>query len=96
MLSMEMSTVETQSVTGHRMLESLKITDALTLFDLQSRSEDMARSSMRDLTPLAKYTTDGKVLFHRASFTDYILDKSRSGDYFVDIPALSGSIALKI
>lgn len=59
-----------------------------------------AQSCLADLTPIAKYAEVNvgryaiarRLLFHHASFPDYLLDKSRSGDYYVDLDAFNFKI----
>ncbi|KAF5324142.1 hypothetical protein D9619_011137 [Psilocybe cf. subviscida] len=48
-------------------------------------TQEMMLSCLADLTSIAYYSSsDHRLLFHHASFPDYLLDQSRSGDYFVD------------
>ncbi|KAF5322335.1 hypothetical protein D9619_000238 [Psilocybe cf. subviscida] len=58
---------------------------------LQSRNPRytalVVSSCLADLTSIAQY--DGELLFYHASFSDYLLDRSRSGDYFINFDALS-------
>ncbi|KAF5324186.1 hypothetical protein D9619_011178 [Psilocybe cf. subviscida] len=45
-------------------------------------------SCLADITPIAKFKhNSNKMVFHHASFSDYLLDQSRSEDYFVDLAA---------
>lgn len=55
-------------------------------------TEDVVLSCLADLTPLADSGCGHTVLFHHASFPDYLLDESRSTDYYVDIAAFSYKI----
>ncbi|KAF5309487.1 hypothetical protein D9619_012437 [Psilocybe cf. subviscida] len=48
-------------------------------------TKGIVQSCLADLTPIAQYTRHRKLLFHHASFPDYLRDKSRSRGYFVDI-----------
>ncbi|KAF5324340.1 hypothetical protein D9619_011193 [Psilocybe cf. subviscida] len=51
----------------------------------QRYTNPMVLSCLADLTPIAWYASQsGGLLFHHASFSDYLLDQSRSRDYFVD------------
>ncbi|KAF5309459.1 hypothetical protein D9619_012452 [Psilocybe cf. subviscida] len=52
-------------------------------------SEAMLQSCVADLTPIAQYTRNNGLLFYHASFPDYLLDKTRSRGYFVDIDAFN-------
>ncbi|KAF5309496.1 hypothetical protein D9619_012426 [Psilocybe cf. subviscida] len=60
----------------------------------------MIHSCLADLTPIAQYVAEQnewlqaqyKLRFHHASFVDYLLDQSRSKDYFVDFDAFSFNI----
>ncbi|KAF5324206.1 hypothetical protein D9619_011150 [Psilocybe cf. subviscida] len=54
-------------------------------------TKEMILSCLADLTPLAWYK-GGELLFHHASFPDYLLDQSRSREYFVDFAAFSHNI----
>lgn len=47
-------------------------------------TEAIISSCLANLTPIAQYTHNNRLLFHHASFPDYLLDQSRSGDRFVD------------
>lgn len=54
-------------------------------------------SCLADLAPIARYestdsTSGSALLFHHASFADFLSDPSRSGAYFVDVPAFAGKI----
>lgn len=45
-------------------------------------------SCLQDLTPLVQYDLEADaLLFHYASFSDYLLDQSRSQSYFIDTTA---------
>ncbi|KAF5324306.1 hypothetical protein D9619_011196 [Psilocybe cf. subviscida] len=60
-------------------------------------TREIVLSCLADLTPISRYNTqDSNLLFHHASFPDYLLDQSRSGDYFVDTAAFSYQILLVI
>ncbi|KAF5318691.1 hypothetical protein D9619_010658 [Psilocybe cf. subviscida] len=52
-----------------------------------SYTVDAVHSSVSYLTAIAQYTPQGQLVFHHASFPDYVLNQSRSGKYFVDIDA---------
>jgi DnaJ-domain-containing protein 1 len=54
-------------------------------------TEDVVLSCLAELTPIVKYK-DEILLFHHASFSDYLLDQSRSEEYFVDFAAISFKI----
>ncbi|KAF5323775.1 hypothetical protein D9619_012906 [Psilocybe cf. subviscida] len=56
-------------------------------------TKPMVYSCLADLTPLAQYESKShKLLFYHASFSDYLLDQSRSRDHFVDIAAFAYEI----
>ncbi|KAF5309488.1 hypothetical protein D9619_012439 [Psilocybe cf. subviscida] len=55
-------------------------------------TEVIVRSCLAELTSIAQYTEYRELLFHHASFPDYLLDQSRSGEYFVDIDAFNFKI----
>lgn len=52
----------------------------------------MVRSCFADLTPIAKYSDNRRLLFRHASFPDFLLDQSRSGEYFIDLNAFNFKI----
>lgn len=52
----------------------------------QKYTQAMVLSCLANVTPIVGYK-DGKLLFHHALFFDYLLDQSRSRDYFVDLAA---------
>jgi hypothetical protein len=52
----------------------------------------MVHSCLADLTSIALYTDGHALVFHHASFPDYLLQQSRSRDYFVDIDAFNFKI----
>lgn len=55
-------------------------------------TREMVQSCLANLTSTAQYTDDDKLLFYDASFPDYLLDKSRSSNYFVDIDIFNFTI----
>jgi hypothetical protein len=55
-------------------------------------SRAMIHSCLAELTPIVWYTDENELLFHHASFPDYLGDQSRSKDYFVDIDAFNFKI----
>lgn len=60
--------------------------DILRVYD-RKYTVAMVSSCLADLTPIIKYDVGStcSLLFHHASFPDYLLDKSRSRDYYVDL-----------
>lgn len=54
-------------------------------------SADVLHSCLSYLMPIARFE-HGQLCFYHAWLTDYFLDESRSGPYFVDIDAFSASV----
>ncbi|KAF5324219.1 hypothetical protein D9619_011198 [Psilocybe cf. subviscida] len=74
---------------------SATLPSLIELLELYNRkySKAMVLSCLADLTPISQYKSNvDELLFHHASFPDYLLDKSRSMNYFVDITAFSFKI----
>ena len=65
----------------------VKFADLLGIYK-RDYTRARVQSCLADLTPIARYTDTGELLFHHASFPDYLLDHSRSMDYSVDIDEL--------
>ncbi|KAF5309573.1 hypothetical protein D9619_012427 [Psilocybe cf. subviscida] len=70
--------------TSFRQMELAKLLEVYNPIYTQTR----IRSCLADLTPIAQYRFC-HLLFHHASFPDYLLDESRSGNYYVDIDAFN-------
>lgn len=70
----------------------IPLTDLLKSFNGRY-TVPMVLSCLADLTSIAWYRFGHhELLFYHASFTDYLLDQSRSRDYFVDIAGFSYKI----
>lgn len=64
---------------------SVRLIELLGLYD-RKYTDAMIFSCLTDLTPIAWYSSaQQELLFHHASFADYLLDKSRSREYFVNV-----------
>lgn len=48
-------------------------------------TDDVVHSCIADLTSIAFYEFAERLLFYHASFADYLLDQSRSGEYFLNL-----------
>ncbi|KAF5324139.1 hypothetical protein D9619_011134 [Psilocybe cf. subviscida] len=59
--------------------------EVLELYN-QKYTQTTVLSCLADITSIARYQSD-RLLFYHASFSDYLSDQSRSGDYFVDLAA---------
>ncbi|KAF5324203.1 hypothetical protein D9619_011155 [Psilocybe cf. subviscida] len=53
---------------------------------------EIVRSCLADLTPIVSLSNSCKLRFYHASFPDYLLDQSRSREYFVDTVAFNYKI----
>ncbi|TFK18165.1 hypothetical protein FA15DRAFT_628203, partial [Coprinopsis marcescibilis] len=56
--------------------------------DPDSSSTDVAKDVVFRLQPVLYTDNDGNVLSYHKSFSDFIFDKNRSGDFYCDQPAL--------
>ncbi|KAF5324407.1 hypothetical protein D9619_011189 [Psilocybe cf. subviscida] len=64
----------------------------LGLFN-QRYTKQLVLSCLADLTPIARYEFEShKLLFYHASFSDYLLNRMWSSEYFVDIAAFAFKI----
>ncbi|KAF5309575.1 hypothetical protein D9619_012424 [Psilocybe cf. subviscida] len=52
----------------------------------------MVQSCLAHLTPIAEYSDNRRLFFRHASFPDFLLDQSRSREYFVDLDAFNFKI----
>ncbi|KAF5324379.1 hypothetical protein D9619_011190 [Psilocybe cf. subviscida] len=79
----------------HRPLQAkfgIQFMELLGLFN-ERYSQPMVLSCLADLTPISRYdNVSNKLLFYHASFPDYLLDQSRSREYFVDAAAFNYKI----
>lgn len=71
---------------GYRQPADTPLIEVLTLVNPRY-TQEVVQSCLADLTPIAAYETR-QLLFHHASFPDYLLDQLRSRDYFVDTAVL--------
>ncbi|KAF5318688.1 hypothetical protein D9619_010656 [Psilocybe cf. subviscida] len=66
----------------------MTILDLLQVCNKKYPMEEMVISCLADLNTIAFYSfSSGQLQFYHGSFQDYLLNQSRSGDYFVDITA---------
>ncbi|KAF5312515.1 hypothetical protein D9619_003564 [Psilocybe cf. subviscida] len=69
----------------------LSITTILSIYDPSRYNLALLDSCASDLTAILQFLGH-EMIFYHASFTDFLTDKSRSGDYHIDIPVFAAKV----